>query len=155
MALCWTCFVQPLCHKSNPLLFLGLIFSFLPRLLLPNPAQHGRRLSDTTVYLPCRQNRRIFLPFTSARAPADTSCSSQAERGLVCIPGLSVLEVLLGETRVRLGELVVAGLRVEGIRVVAQGLSMAAGRSPQLDNGPCPLRCARGEGRLACGGRPP
>lgn len=84
--------------------------------------QRSRRLLDVTVQLPGRCVRRFLSPLISAWAVVAARCATQAERGLICISSLSVLEVLLRQTRIRLKEVVSADLRVEGMRVMAQDL---------------------------------
>ncbi|KAH8742898.1 hypothetical protein F5883DRAFT_690818 [Diaporthe sp. PMI_573] len=145
---------QVSCYESASLFFLDLKANIFPRLLLSVTAHRSRWLLDTTIDFLRRQARRLLPSLPEARVSAAAPRTSQAERGLIFIPSLSILEVLLGQTRVYLEILVVAGLRVKGLGGRGAG-PVAAGRSLRLDNGPRPRWRARGGGRLVCSGHPP
>jgi len=113
---------QVSCYESASLFFLDLKANIFPRLLLSVTAHRSRWLLDTTIDFLRRQARRFLPSLPEARVSAAAPRTSQAERGLIFIPSLSILEVLLGQTRVYLEILVVAGLRVKGLGVAARDL---------------------------------
>lgn len=111
-------------YTLTSLLFLQMTVKLLPTLLIPT--QRSYRLLNTTLNILARHAHRasgpLPSPLTRARSAAAAPAAVQPERGLVGIPGLSILEVLLAPSRVDLEVIVVAHLRVEGVGVILQDL---------------------------------